>query len=208
MKEAFGDRLNFATHLEHDLGRDRLKELAAEAARCTYPESYRCIAFVFSGHGKDVDHITASDEESVNTPLLIKQFLPQKAPKIGQIPKLFFFDACRGTQQMEGLLIPKEVNDVGTMTYPTGGNYLVAYSNLPEYVSYEDPAIRGGLWMTVLAKHLGKRDEHICTTLAKVNKDLIKRYQTTRGGKAIMQPEFKSTLNDVVNLKALAGRYM
>ncbi len=204
MKEAFG-RLKFATHLEHDLGKHRLEELAAEAASCTYPQSYRCIAFVFSGHGKDADHIIASDKKLVNTPFLIEQFLPEEASKIAEIPKLFFFDACRGAQQMEGLLIPKGMKDVGTMTYPKGGNYLVAYSNLPGYESYELQR-RGGLWMTILAKHLGKKDEHICTTLAEVNKDLIKRYQTTRGGKAIMQPELKTTLNDVVNLKALAGR--
>lgn len=209
MKESF-TKLKFATHIESDLGKDRLEKLAYEAAHCKYPPTCQCIALVFSGHGKDANHVISEDQNLVSTQLLIEQFLPKNAPKIGIIPKLFFLDACRGADQMEGLLIPRGFKVADTMTVPPEGNFLVAYSNLPGYVSYEVQGkdnSGGGLWMSTLAKHLSESDMSIGDTLTSVNTELVNRYQTRAGKKAIQQPVYESRLNVLVKLRELAGVY-
>ncbi len=208
MKKAFSD-LQFATHLEHNVIKDRMEKLAAEAAKSKFTNSYRCIAFVFSGHGQDANHIISEDEMLVNIQELINQFLPVSAPVIGRIPKLFFIDACRGADRMVGLLIPKGFKPSDKMTVPPEGNFLVAYSNMPGYVSYEVQggagSSGGGLWMSTLAKYLPTSDEDIGATLTLVNKELMGRFQSKHGAKAIQQPEYMSRLNDLVKLRTFAG---
>ncbi len=208
MKDAFG-LLNFATHLEHELGKHHLEKLVSEAATCTYPKSYGCIAFVFSGHGLDANNVITDDKMLVNTQLLIEQFLPQNAPKIESIPKLFFFDACRGAQPMEGLLIPRGFKVMNEMSVPSEGNFLVAYSNLPGYVSYGiQGSSSGGLWMSTLARHLAMStmdivitlilmNQELDITLILMNQELDSRYPTRDGRPATI---YESRLNSLVKL--------
>ena len=203
MKAAFA-YLGFATHTEQDLGAARMYALTEEAAKCTYPDSYKCIAFTFSGHGHDANHIISDDRPMrlVETEKLINSFLPDKAPNIGKIPKLFFIDACRGGEDMEDVFIPKSFLKSNKMNVPPKGHFLVAYSNMPGYVSYELKG-RGGLWTSTVAKHIVSSDKSILDVLTDVNAELVESYQAQT--QTIQQPVLESRLNESVFLHRLSG---
>ena len=53
MEEAFSE-LGFAICCEHNVTKDRIEELVKEAAEYReYPTSFKCLAFVFAGHGSN-----------------------------------------------------------------------------------------------------------------------------------------------------------
>ncbi len=209
MEKAF-TKLNFAVHKELNISKDRMETLADEAAACTYSDTYRCIAFVFSGHGhnedpnkEDTSHnnfIMAEDWQAVSTKVIIQKFYPRNVPKLGKIPKLFFFDACRGGEAMDAVPVPKGVT---TLKYPPEGNFLVAYSNMPDYQSYELSGL-GGLWMSELAKLLPTSDEAVGAVLTEVRAKVNRRFQRMPSG-FMQQPETLNRLNVVVKLREIAG---
>lgn len=209
MAEAF-KALNIVTICEHNLTQARLMGLVRETAQCTnYPRDSVCIAFVFSGHGLEKNHLYAQDGKTVKIEQIVEQFLPRRAPAIGNIPKLFFIDACRGDQDMHSITVPKGVSGLKakggnniSLEVPPEGNYLLAYSTMPCYRSYEFKG-EGGIWMTTLAGRLrvaAERGESIEDILTAVNEDLIQRYQSPEWKNKVQQPEKISRLNKRVYL--------
>ncbi len=202
--------LNIVTLCEHNLTRARLMQLVYETAQSTnYPRESTCIAFVFSGHGYERNHLYMQDGKKVKIEQLVEQFLPRKAPKIANIPKLFFIDACRGDQEMHSITVPKGIAGLKvrggksiSLEVPPEGNYLLAYSTMPCYRSYEFQG-EGGIWMTTLARRLraaADRGESIEDILTAVNEDLIQRYQSHEWKTQVQQPEKISRLNKRVYL--------
>ncbi len=102
--------LNIVTICEHNPTRGRLMQLVHELARCTnYPRDSVCIAFVFSGHGYERNHLYMQDGNTAKIEEIVEKFLPRNAPVIGNIPKLFFIDACQGDQEIHSITVPKGV---------------------------------------------------------------------------------------------------
>ena len=200
MKDAF-EKLKFATHIRSNLGASEIKALAKEATECDCPKSYKCIAFVFSGHGCDKDRIIGQDKVAFGLSNIVEPFFPGKSPNIGKIPKLFFIDACRGGKEMTGVNIPRHLKE---LIMPEKGNVLVARSTMSKYVAYEQQG-RGGLWMSRLAETITESDEEIGAVLVKVNEKLLEEFQSDPSG--IQQPEFTSSLNSRVYLNKLAGMH-
>ncbi len=212
MEKAF-TKLNFAVHLELNISKDRMEKLADEAAACTYSDIHRCIAFVFSGHGynedptkKDTSHhnfIMAEDWQAVSTKVIIQKFYPKKVPKIAKIPKLFFFDACRGGEAMDAVPVARG-GELKPLKYPPEGNFLVAYSNMPDCKSYELMG-RGGIWMSALAKVLPNSDLPVESVLTQVRERVNALFQKKSLEGYMQQPESLNRLNVVVKLRELAG---
>ncbi len=209
MAEAF-KALGIVTICEHNLTRLRLMQLVYETAQCTnYPRNSTCIAFVFSGHGYEKNHLYTQDGKKVKIEQIVEQFLPRRAPVIGNIPKLFFIDACRGDQEMQSITIPKGAPGLRakggkgiSLEVPPEGNYLLAYSTMPCYRSYESQG-EGGIWMTTLAARLrlaAGRGESVEDILTAVNEDLMQRYQSPEWKTNVQQPEKISRLNKRVYL--------
>lgn len=196
MKTAF-QSLNFETHWERNLTEKRMRDLIHSCAARRYLHNYRRIAVVFSGHGTKNHSIYAQDGKPMDVEDLLRAFYPETSPNIGSLPKLFFIDACRGCEQTKTVLVSKGVRDV-TLHVPEKGNFLVAYSTMPDHQSYEQ-AGKGGLWMELLAEKLKSEDASVLDVLTKVNHDLCAKY-CSKDLALVQQPELISRLNEEVHL--------
>jgi len=139
----------------------------------------------------------------------VETLLPKRARQIGNIPKLFFIDACRGDRKLseEAIVVPRHGSSSGkvqetlqkggfddTLHIPPEGNFLIAYSTMPHYQSYELKG-EGGLWMTSLAEKLRTSSESIQDILSETNRDLMEMFQSPDFRQSMMQPEYISRLH-------------
>ena len=213
MYQAF-KHLKFATHWECNVTDQRLMQLIYDATHyCSYHqlENYKCIAFVFAGHGCAMDHIYMQDEELVSITNIVQSFLPRSAPHIAILPKLFLIDACRGNKVINPVLVPRGsaeipqenavergVTEVSKLRLPPEGNYLIAYSTMPEHKSYEQFG-EGSIWITILAEKLCTSHASIEDILTEVNEKMMEKYQTFLKC-PMQQPEKTSCLNKILVL--------
>ena len=191
--------LKFATYHQQNIRRDRLIEVVHTAASYQeYPDSYRRIAVVFSGHGTN-EQLFTQEGARVDINDILRPFHPERAPFLGKIPKLFFIDACRGEKSNPGVYVPRGGELVSTLHVPEQGNFLIAYSTMPEYRSYEVKG-QGGIWITALAKKLKEENASILDILTRVNEKMVEEFQRPGRAKSMQQPELLSRLNEEVNL--------
>ena len=160
-----------------------------------YPESYRRIVFVLSGHG--IEHFIFTHDGKVDINGIVDAFQPCNAPHLGCIPKMFFIDVCRGTKPMRPVFSPRGGEEV-TKIVPHFGNCLVAYSTLNSFEAFE--CQEGGVWMTLLSEKLLTLRGSIVDVLIDVNRALNEKYQDKNFWKIIQQPTFEGTLNEHVKL--------
>lgn len=213
MNETF-KALNFETRREHNVTQARFMQFVNETAQCTnYPKNCKAIAVVFSGHGHSCNYLYMQDGNSVSINEVVEQFLPRSAPAIGNIPKLFFVDACRGNERVQAVTVPRgaqcEVlqkggNNAATIRVPSEGNFLLAYSTMPNYKAYEFKG-KGGIWMTTLATKLRSSRGSVEDVLSLVNQELVQAYQSPELKDRMQQPEKVSRLNQVVCLHPESG---
>ena len=100
MKKTFCDDFGFACLWKKNCTAAQTSRVMELMGRCVYLPSYKCLAVVFSGHGKanvllGNDGNVISIEEEVIGPLQ-----PGELPQMRKVPKLVFIDACRGEQEM------------------------------------------------------------------------------------------------------------
>ena len=199
MKDSF-QVLNFSTLHEHNLPKGPTMQLLYSVANYKkFPPSYRRVVFVFSGHGC-ADHMLYTGEgQTLKLSDILSAFFPERAPLNGNLAKLFFIDACRGKEPNSGVIVPRSGREIETLTIPKHGNFLVAYSTIPDHLSYEERA-KGGIWISALADKLCRRDASVHDVLSEVNRELINKYQKPAYAGFVQQPEFISRLNEPVNL--------
>ncbi len=194
MKRTF-EELRYATFPIYDATADQIKGLVRAAAHPSgvplYPQSYKRLVFAFAGHG-DVGVIQTHTGPVNLLHDVIEPFQPRKSPHIGDFPKLFFIDACRGTQTPDNgteVPIPRGANGKSQLL-PSEGNYLLAHSTLSNMKAYEKD---GGLWMQTVAKMLREEQDSVGDVLQKVNRHVIKKFGNL--GYPLQQPIYESTLN-------------
>ena len=138
----------------------------------------KVIAFAFSGHGTSRDKrmkiVTNDGKELDIEDEIVLPLTRHKA--VREIPKLFFLDACRGSERLrnkkEGgaILVPKgdfklELTEKGIAT--SSGNYRIDYATIPGHVSYADDR-EGSMWMPVMARALRERNDTVQNIAADV----------------------------------------
>ena len=216
MKDSF-TKLNYATILKCNLAMQGVVDILREISRHnSYPRTYRRIVVVFSGHGTSGQQLYANDGNTFTIKDMVMLLGPRQAPHLGNTPKLFFIDACRGNFKDQGIYIPKgEVvvpkdvpvpkggNVLDSIRVPSEGNCLIAYSTLPEHLSFES-ASEGGLWMSCLAQKVVTMNKTVTDILIDVNRELIEKFNYD-GLKEIQQPEYISQLNEPINFFAEAN---
>nr|CAR65326.1 caspase-like protease 2 [Suberites domuncula] len=213
MTRAFKN-LHFAVHAEHNIGIHMLQQLIRETTQFdAYHKlkNHKCVAFVFSGHGNSNHRLYTQDGNLVCImDDIIKPFQPTtECPSMGALPKLFFFDACRGKNNMKGVYVPSgSVGKEGVIEpvlEPRGvrvmkklvcpeSNFLIAYSTMDSYRAWEKPG-DGGVWLTKLSERIQSRGESIDDVLTNVNEKLADDLNVR-----MQQPEKLSTLNKVLYL--------
>ena len=204
--------LKFVVHWEHNVNTERLEQIMYEVKHLKHKKvkDYKCIVLVFSGHGTSGNYVYMHDRKEVNiSEHLIAPLLPESVKEFGNIPKLFFIDACRGSKTMKTVVVPKGKSAsegtspsrgsslISNLKVPAKGNFLVAYSTMPEYRAYEDGA--GGIWLTVLAKKIMESPGvSIGDVLTDVNEELLEMTQSKEF--VVQQPEQLNRLNKKVFL--------
>lgn len=209
MKGVF-EQLQIATFCKHNIRKRELEVLLTEIARLQFPPSYKSISFLFSGHGKG-EAVCLQYGGTLCIQDIINALLPQRAPNLGNIPKLFFFDACRGSHSMQPVMVarsgrsqqPQSITDRGatdlkTVFVPPEGNTLVAYSNILDYRAMEGSD--GGVWMKVFASQLIESRASIETVLTEVRQKLQQKYQDSQWHQYMQLPETISRLLEPVYL--------
>ena len=217
MREAF-NRLQIATYCKHNVGCGELRKILKEVSGIVPSKTYESISFVFAGHGLETRAIYLQDGGTVPIQEIINSLLPHRAPNIGNIPKLFFFDACRGSNDIKPVMVPRSggrvsqnerevlgrgANDIKTVLVPPEGNTLVAYATMPRYKAHENGE-DGGIWMKALASKLVASKEPIEVVLTKVREQLHATYQDPQWAGYMQMPETINTLLRPVYLNPLA----
>lgn len=220
MKDAF-EALNFDVCWKKNVHQNDIQKLWHEIKSFDFKlvKHYTCMVFVFSGHGEPegrdgkVKLIMQDDTKIDIYDDFVAPVLPGNANHIGDIPKIFFIDACRGDDITETVDVPsrngatdkgspsnrdsaaskKGCYQIDLQKVPKEANCLVAYSTLPGCRSIDLYGI-GSLWLKALAKHLPTSRETIEVLLTDVNKELLAHYR--EHGLEFQQPEKISRLND------------
>ena len=180
MQDVF-NTLGIANMWKKNVTGNEMTKLLNEIAQLdTLPQSYHSISFVFAGHGKDNEELSLQDGVKMKVNDIVRALCPGQAPEIGVTPKLFFIDACRGPKKIKPVSVPTsgsgDVRPRGATNVPEDGNYLVAYSCIPNHMAYESK--EGGVWMMALAKALSRSKENIEAVLTEVREELNRDYQS------------------------------
>lgn len=209
LSQALGG-LNFAVHLVKNISRHALMQLVHEMSRLRYHmvKDYCCILFVFAGHGCEGDYLYMPSGEKVQVAgEVVGPLVPASSQEIGNIPKVFLIDACRGSGDTDTVLVPRSSLAGGgarggtlidRIRVAAEGEYLLAYSTLPRRKAYEVPG-KGGVWLSTLARLINER-QHLQSfegLLTKVNEEVKGRLQ---GEKSFQQPERYSRINGFICL--------
>ena len=213
--------LKFNVHWKTNVTAADVGRIIYELSNLNYEsvKHYRCIAFVFSGHGEWPGKLVMQDSRQVDICNdIIAPILPGRSPMIGAIPKIFIIDACRGQNHTETVLVPQPVTnkgiapsasnddpeiqtkgglDVQLLQLPSEGNFLVAHSTLPGCISNEYRG-KGSLWLEILANKLPVDNVSVEDLLTAVNGELQKICQ--RDGYRFQQPEKRTRLNEILYL--------
>lgn len=207
--------LNFAVCWKKNVSRSDLLWLVNDTSRLKYEmiEQYRCIFFIYAGHGGEKDLLHMSDGREVNIQRdILERLLPLNAMQIGDIPKIFLIDACRGESQTETIILPRSISTpnfenagqrggklLPGRTIAGLGGYLIAYSTIPKRKAYEIPG-EGGIWLSTLAKQLREKQhlDSLDNLLTSVNEEILEKFQGAE--KYFQQPVKHSTLNKIISL--------
>jgi len=201
MKEAF-DYLKFLTMVRHDLTQDDLISLLRSLANCPLPKSCQRFVLSFSGHGGD-GFIYSEDEKKMKVNDIVAAFtVPNCNDCLAVIPRLFFFDTCRGDRWDPGY-IPRGGDEKWQSKIPSTGEILVAYATTTGYKAFEGDD--GGLWSSILAKKLVSSNDSIYDILMEVNRALIDKLKIMEGPN-FQQPELLGRLNTTVRLLQESGK--
>ncbi|XP_014728008.1 PREDICTED: caspase-7 [Sturnus vulgaris] len=167
--------LGFEVHIYNDRSRDDMEKLLKQAAEENHSDA-ACFACILLSHGEE-GLIYGTDG-----PMAIKSltalFRGDKCKSLIGKPKLFFIQACRGSEFDEGIQTDSgPANDRCLETdanprykIPVEADFLFAYSTVPGYYSWRNPG-RGSWFVqslcSVLNEH-GKQLE-IMQILTRVN---------------------------------------
>ena len=199
MKETF-EVLRFATLPILNASKEQVLAAVRAAAKYKkYPPSYKRIAFAFSGHGDK--NVVYAHDGAIGTNQLYEPLQPKNAPHLADIPKLFFMDACRGPNEDRGVEVVargKTEPSRDRIVVPSYGNYVLAFSTMPNMQAYEVKDV-GGLWMNIVSRQLRTNRKSILDVLTEVNHELLKEFHC-RGFEVYQQPVLESTINKTFGL--------
>jgi len=111
--------LEFQVVLCHNLTKNELEQVMKEQAKLNY-EKYDCFLCVVMSHGND-EKIFTSDNQQISFEEIMAPI--KECPTLVSKPKLFFFQACRGENEM----VNRQDSDVST----SSGNNPFEFEEIP-----------------------------------------------------------------------------
>uniref|UniRef100_A0A8C1MZV8 Caspase-8 n=1 Tax=Cyprinus carpio TaxID=7962 RepID=A0A8C1MZV8_CYPCA len=194
--------LGFEVLVEQDCSRNQiLQGLRSLAARDHTPAD--CVVCCVLSHGQ-VKGIFGVDGEIVTFRELIETLSPNHCPSLYKKPKLFFIQACRGTENHPAVFPQTCSEDEDALcsdaavprdSIPEMADYLLAMSTVPHYVSYREKG-KGTWFIQSLCRSLQRLVPggiDLLSILTQVNSDVSKKTDKSGLRKQMPQPEFTLT---------------
>ena len=201
MRGAF-DYLKFTTVVRYDLTQEESMSLLKSLAQFRYPKHCQRFVFTFSGHGGD-GFICCEDGKTIEISYIVAKLNPNSSNhSLAGIPRLFFFDACRGDLVDHGF-VARGGDEEWRSKIPSTGDVLVAYATTEGYKAFEK--FGGGLWTNILATKLVTSTRSIYDVLTEVNGELIAQMVAEKAP-GLQQPELLGKLNDIICLLVESGK--
>uniref|UniRef100_A0A8C4X1H8 Uncharacterized protein n=1 Tax=Eptatretus burgeri TaxID=7764 RepID=A0A8C4X1H8_EPTBU len=187
LEDFFSNNLLFSVIVKNDLTAKEIMNELKELAAKDHSKADCCIVFIMS-HGKEVTHkrfpgaVLGVDDQMVRVENLLVPFIGDNCPSLTEKPKLFFIQACGGTDRDIGVAVKEDATDGRPVTF-----------------SNDDDNTRGSLDMVedaggkgepqVDASILLQYDEPDATLSVPQMADLLVAYSTTPGYVSYRQPK-------------------
>ena len=133
--------LSFNVETRQNLKLDELLNLAKTAAKGNHEES-DAFFFIMMSHGGDNDKLLCKDLLKVSVEDIMFHFKAERCKKLAEKPKVFIFQACRGSSsdvcEREGPSVDDILTDstLPRGTSPREADFLLAFATTPGYYSY------------------------------------------------------------------------
>ena len=146
LHQLFGDELGFDVHVENDLQKSEMLQVAVEFAAEDHCEYSVFVCFLMS-HGGECGTLEGVGGRTIRIDDITAEFTSSRCPSLANKPKLFIIQACRGTSEDPNLLaahhfaadsaMGRLVNDstLPRSDTPNESDFLYANSTVPGYVS-------------------------------------------------------------------------
>uniref|UniRef100_A0A194AP64 Putative caspase-3 n=1 Tax=Pinctada fucata TaxID=50426 RepID=A0A194AP64_PINFU len=155
LESFFREVLGYVVKRKEDMTREgllaSLKEDTSKLNDLTNRQKYHSIMVVVMSHG-DKEGIVTHDDKRVTMEEIMEFFKNDKLKCFADRPKVFFVQACRGTDDQGTVDIPDDLppvdieDVVGSVPVPVDANILVAYATTPGYKAYRRPSSEIGAW--------------------------------------------------------------
>lgn len=197
--------LGFRTEAHSDLTIAEFRKLLIEISVEDFSND-DCLLFIAMSHGEE--GVLYCKDGTVAVDELVCRLKGVMCPTLVGKPKLFFIQACRGTQMDHGVRVPAGEGDdepdaaLGQKmfyTIPVEADFLMAFSSTPGYYSWR--SIREGSWfiqaiITIFEKYGTCMD--VNQMMTRVNRAVAYRYESISGDERYngrkQMPCFVSTL--------------
>lgn len=172
--------LGFEVSVYNDCSCAQMQELLKKASEEDHKNS-ACFACILLSHGEE--NLIYGTDSMIPIKDLTSYFRGDRCKSLLEKPKLFFIQACRGTELDDGIQADSgPISDMDENTrykIPVEADFLYAYSTVPGYYSWRSPG--SGSWFvqalcSVLEKY-GKSLE-IMQILTRVNNRVARDYQS------------------------------
>lgn len=154
-------KLSFEVHVKNDLKSSEMLETAEEFAKKDHSNFDAFIMIVMS-HGADGDAIFGvSGKHKVTVKELMDEFSVNECPSLADKPKIFIFQACRGSldereapiSNNNGYVADAIARDstLALSVRPLEADFLLAFATAPGYVSWRSET-SGSMYIKVSMK--------------------------------------------------------
>ncbi|KAA0716129.1 Caspase-8 [Triplophysa tibetana] len=194
--------LGFEVRIEQDCDRRRMLDVLKDLSRHDHTQE-DCVVCCVLSHG-DIDAVIATDGQRVTFRELMEPLCPPQCHSLIHKPKLFFIQACRGTEEQRAVW-PQKNNRGDEMlacdarmprdSTAEAADFLLAMSTVPHYVSFREKD-KGTWFIQALCdnmKRLVPSGVDLLTILTRVNHDVSRKSDNTGSRKQMPQPEFTLT---------------
>ncbi|KAK4808301.1 hypothetical protein QYF61_020782 [Mycteria americana] len=152
-------RLNYKVKLMHNKTAKEIEDLYQQECCCEHGDYF---VSIISSHGEE-GVIVGCDTEGVKLTRIFQILSAEKSPVITKIPKIFFIQACRGTEFDHGVVVEC---DSGEPEPECFSDYLsippqtaVMFACSPGYVAFLN--IFGSMFLQALLKVLKGEERHL-----------------------------------------------
>ncbi|XP_038136140.1 caspase-8 isoform X1 [Cyprinodon tularosa] len=198
LKEVF-EWLGFDVEIHQDCNGQKILSVLQELRKKDHSQM-DCLVCCVLSHGTE-GGVYGVDGKVVKIKDMMSPFYGQMCPSLVEKPKLFFIQACQGTNELRPIQAdgPEDetsevVSDarVANESIPTAADFLLGMATLPDYVSFRDKS-NGTWYIQSLCQNLVKlvpKGIDLVSILTEVNNDVSKKTDNTQRKKQMPQPSF------------------